>query len=360
MNQDRILILDLIDILKLYSDKNNPLKQSDIIALLEEKYNYNKVRDKTIGSNLKKIIEHYEYDQNLIRLRAEDFEEDEEIGYKDRRITDIYYNHTFLDSELSLIIDTLLFSKQIPVKEREILIKKLETLSSKNFKSRKGNITFESSRSLENNEDNYRSLFENIALIDQAIDESKKISFQYSTYLIENNEVTQSFRKNKNQEIRNYIINPYHMAASNGRYYLICNNDKFDNLSTYRVDRMRNIKILNQKRKPRHEIEGLGDNFSLNKYMSENIYMFSGETESIKLSVDPLFLDELTDWFSPKDISVLDVKDQEIIVSIKSNKKSIMNWALRYALFVKVLAPDDLVKEIKENLEQSLENYNPL
>jgi len=363
VNEDRILILDLLDILKRYSNKENPLTQKNIIEILENengKYKYGKVRRQTIQTNLEKLLIHYESENREIRLLAEDdyydmdIDEDDEIK---RRITNIYYQHKLSDPELLLIIDSILFSKQIPVEERKNLIKKLEALSSKYFNSRMGNISAMSAtnKKIKNLKD--KTLFDNIKEIDKAISEARKISFKYMNYIIKGNKITLETRKNYQGKEREYIINPYHMAASNGRYYLICNNELFDNVSAYRVDRITNIKILDGKRRPMRDVEGLGENFNLNDYMEENIYMFGGESEYVKLSLKKEFLDEFIDWFKLEDINVQEKKDDHIIVRVKSNRMAMRRWALRYALYVRVLSPLDLVNEIKEDIGKAMENY---
>ena len=40
------------------------------------------------------------------------------------------------------------------------------------------------------------------------------------------------------------------MVAVNDKYYLICNVDKYDNVAHFRVDRMTDIKMLQEKVKP--------------------------------------------------------------------------------------------------------------
>lgn len=61
----------------------------------------------------------------------------------------------------------------------------------------------------------------------------------------------------QNGDVREYIINPYTMVANGGKYYLICNYDKYDNLSHYRIDRISNIEILDTPRKPKNRLRGL-------------------------------------------------------------------------------------------------------
>ena len=246
----RILILDLLDLLKKYSNKHHPLGQQKIIKILEKNYGYKDVRRQTIKDNIERMIDHYELNDRLVRLAAEDnyFDNDiEDIDETKRRITNIYYQHKLSDSELLLIIDSILFSNQIPVERRKKLIEKLEGLASKHFNSRKSNIASiaDSNRQSENSKD--KMLFDNIREMDKAIIEAKQISFNYIAYKVIGNQISIEGRKNSKGEERKYIVNPYYMAVSNGRYYLICNNDKYKNISSYRVDRIINIKILDKK-----------------------------------------------------------------------------------------------------------------
>ena len=50
--------------------------------------------------------------------------------------------------------------------------------------------------------------------------------------------------------MREYVINPYHMAAREGKYYLICNYNKYDDVTNYRIDRICDIEILDEATKP--------------------------------------------------------------------------------------------------------------
>ena len=44
------------------------------------------------------------------------------------------------------------------------------------------------------------------------------------------------------------------MVANDGKYYLICNYDKYDNLSNYRVDKMTQVQIVDRPVKNRTEV----------------------------------------------------------------------------------------------------------
>ncbi|WP_444433085.1 WYL domain-containing protein [Ruminococcus sp.] len=49
------------------------------------------------------------------------------------------------------------------------------------------------------------------------------MSFTYNSYDIDKKLHP---RRTSNNEVRNYIINPYQIVATNGRYYLVCNYEK--------------------------------------------------------------------------------------------------------------------------------------
>lgn len=354
INERRLLKIDLLEILQKYSNKNEPLIQQDIIKILKNEYGYERIRRQTVKDNIEKLIDHYDNTDSSICYKVKrrnfmdkDGDLDVAEGY-----TNLYYKHGFTNSELLLIIDSILFSKQISRDERKGLIKKLEGLSNKNFNSRMGHIS-----SMADDKSLDRTLFANIKEIDKAITESKKLSFKYNSYRVKGKEISLEARRNSQGEIREYIINPYYMAVANGRYYLICNNDLFDNLSHYRIDRIRDVKKTDKKRKPMKDIKDMGENFNLNEYMAQRIYMFGGESEYVKLSFNLVALDEFIDWFGPNNIIIQDKKDDRITVRVKVNRTAMRKWALRYALDVRVLSPSDLVDEIKEDIQKAMKNY---
>ena len=93
-------------------------------------------------------------------------------------------------------------------------------------------------------------------------------------------------RKNNNGRSREYIVNPYQIAATNGRYYLICNHDKYDTVANYRLDRITDIEMLDEPVKPAKQVKGLENGFDLPKHMVEHMYMFAGESEIVTFRVN--------------------------------------------------------------------------
>ena len=182
-----------------------------------------------------------------------------------------------------------------------------------------------------------RQLFYTIEILDQAITKGKQVSFHYNEY---HTDKKLHPRSDHEGNVRTYIINPYQMAAVNGRYYLICNCDKYDDVSNYRVDRITDIQLLDTPVKPMKNVKRLEHGLNLPKHMAEHVYM-------------------LFDWFG-KEMQFTDETEDEVTVRVTVNLDAMRKWALQYALHVKVLKPERLVDMLKEDVKRAAEQYEVL
>lgn len=202
-------------------------------------------------------------------------------------------------------------------------------------------------------------LFKTIERLDEAITHRKQVSFYYNKYQVnERSKLEFTPQKDRTGRARKYTINPYQMVTANGHYYLICNNDKYENLSHYRLDRIAEIELLPSKQKPIETIEGQQHGLDLEKHMAEHIYMFGGESVFVTLRLDKRVLSDFIDWFGMYDIHFSNQTDNEVTASVKVNKMAMRKWALQYATYVRVLSPEDLVDEIKGDIQKAWEKYH--
>lgn len=128
----------------------------------------------------------------------------------------------------------------LPAAQRRSLIEKIRALGSSYFQVRPLLTTPGSPG--EN-----KQLFLNVELLDEAIRQGKKIS---ALYLACDTEKHLHPRLDENGFQRLYRLNPYRMLMNDGRYYLICNNDKYDDLAHYRIDRLSGAQILEENARP--------------------------------------------------------------------------------------------------------------
>ena len=337
----KMLIMNILDSLKRYTDEDHRLSQKEIMDILEREYDM-KVERKAVKRNLLNLIDygyHVEYSESVrINKKGE-----EEIVY-----TDWYLERDFSDAELRLLIDSLLFSRHIPYSQCKTLIEKLENLSNRYFKSRVKHI-----QTLPDNELPNRQLFYTIEILDQAITKGRQVSFHYNEY---HTDKMLHPRIDHEGNVRTYIVNPYQMAAVNGRYYLICNYDKYDDVSNYRVDRITDIQLLDTPVKPMKNMKGLEHGLNLPKHMAEHVYMFTGESVPVTFRAKKYLLTDLFDWFG-KEMQFTDETGEEVTVRVTVNLDAMRKWALQYALHVKVLKPERLVEMLREDVKQAAEQY---
>ena len=163
-------------------------------------------------------------------------------------------------------------------------------------------------------------------------------------------------RENDAGKKRRYIINPYQIAAINGRYYLICNYDKYDNVANYRLDRITDIEMLSTPVKAMNKVKGLENGLNLPKHMAEHVYMFTGESATVTFRAKKYLVSEIIDWFG-KEVRFSDETEDEVTVRVTVNLEAMRKWALQYAVHVKVLGPEKLVDVVKEDIKKAREQY---
>ncbi|MGE9883853.1 helix-turn-helix transcriptional regulator [Blautia obeum] len=337
----KMLIMNILDILKKYTDENHRLSQKEIRDILEQEYDM-KAERKAIKRNLMNLIDSgydIEYSES-IRMNKN--------GEEETFYTDWYLERNFSDAELRLLIDGLLFSKHIPYSQCKELIGKLEGLSNRYFKSRVEHIL-----TLPDNAPENTQLFYTIEVLDKAITKGQQVLLHYNEY---GTDKQLHPRRRSDGAVREYVINPYQLAAVNGKYYLICNYDKYDDVSNYRLDRITDIKMLDTPVKPMKLVKGLENGLNLPKHMAEHIYMFTGESVPVVFKAKRYLLTELFDWFG-KDMQFLEETENEVTVRVNVNLEAMRKWALQYAVHVKVVSPKKLVDMVKEDIKNAMEQY---
>ena len=307
------------------------LTQADIIEKLNKEY-YMDVDRKTVKRNLMNLLE-LDCGIEYTEIPKKDKSGEESAIY-----TDWYMVRDFDDSELRLLIDSILFSKHIPYSQCKKLIEKLKGLSNIYFDKKVKHIC-----NLPENQPENKELFYTIDILDEAISQNKQVSFVYNAYGID--------KKLHPRREEKYIVNPYQMVATNGRYYLICNYDKYDELSNYRIDRITKITMLDTPAKP------LKSGINLPKHMAEHIYMFAGDSVRAKFMAKNYIIDQVIDWYG-KDATIIPENDNECTVTVNVNKNAFFCWAMQYGEHIEVLEPIDIREKIILSVREIEKKYS--
>ena len=304
----KLYILYILEILQKYSDIDHKLRQQDIIDYMKRDYDVICER-KTVSRNLGDLID---------------------AGYEIEHDSDGYYfdGRTFEESELRLLIDSVLASRYIPRKQAASLIDKLIGQASIYFKNRVKHVySLDNMERAENNE-----LFWNLECIGEAIEADRKIAFFYNKYGAD--------RKLHRTTDKKHLVNPYYIAVANGRYYLVGNNDRYDDVTHFRIERISSIEITDSARKPKEQLRDFRDGQGLSKHMLEHVYMFSGESARVILKVRPDGISDVIDWLG-RDVGIRDEGDY-LLVDTVTNKQAMKYWAVQFGEKVEVLEPPDL------------------
>ncbi len=326
MQEKKLAIFYILDILREYSDENHPLTQKEIGEKLNNIYHIELER-KSIGANLNLLADGLDYDVNKCSK-----------GY--------YLGQRELDeTEVKFLIDALFSSKIIPGKEAQALSKKLSSNLSR-YKRKEYNYIYKS-------EDVFRTknkeLFHSIDIINEAINNQKMISFKYLDYDDLGNEMERygGYR---------YKVSPYFMVNNNGKYYLIGKYPKYDDHINFKMDYIIDVQIEDEKATPIKEVKSLGENFNITKYINDHIYMFGGNVINAKLEIiskaAPM---NVIDWFG-KEARFIKENDKSYVY-IKSEERALFYWILQYQEDVVIVEPKELRDKVIARLKETLKCY---
>ena len=319
----KLALIRILQIFKKYSDCDHPLKQQDIIKHLEVDYGI--------------VMERKAISSNIFLLQ--------EAGYeiKSTRKGSYLQEREFEDSELRMLIDGVLSSKYITARHSKDLIEKLCALSNKYFRSHVKNVY---SVNDWNKTDN-QSLFFNIELIDDAIEQGKQIEFDYNKYGIDK----------KLHRTKTHCVSPYQLILHNQRYYLMAQSERWHNLSYYRVDHITNMKIVDKPLTPINTLEGFATGINYKELSSSLPYMYADKPQLVEMVADISITDQIIDWFGT-DVRLSQLDENKIKVQLKASLNAMEYWAMQYINFVEVTRPIELREKIKNNLNLAQKKYS--
>lgn len=389
-------ILEILKILQRETDEYTSISQSEILKLMKEHEHPCSAR--TLTDYLKVLMkelnpeddgfEDERYTISDYKIITKGLEEKLhakesglfEGGRKKFQLRGLRYNQLFSFEELNQVVESVLLLKNIDSVSKEKLIRKLQSLSSVNYpkyspfiSETTGKISKSISSVFEDSRIDEIAVRRNLKIIRSAIEaengSGRKIAFNFNGY---NEEKQLVPRKNILGEDMVYIASPYYVILYNGKYYLICSVEPYDNVSFYRVDLMSNItdqtkvsvldnqKLVSEKRKPKRDISGLplewNDDVATN-FQTEHLYMYYGEPCKIILKFDKDRYTLLHDYFGDKYQFIRHIDEQWDEVAVKCVPKAMEAWALQCADYVEVLSPRELRNSILEKCQMLMSRY---
>jgi len=301
--------LYLAKILTERTDEDNPLKTQEILEALAA---YD------IPADRKSIYD----DMDALRQYGLDIEH--------RRGNDGGYfiaSRDFELPELKLLVDAVQSSQLITGKKSRELIKKLSKLTSITQSKQLNRQVYMSGRIKALNETVYYS----IDAIHAAINERKKITFKYFDY---NTSKKRVYRRSGEA----YARTPIAMCWNEDKYYLITYNPKYDDpIASYRVDRMADVKVIDEKADD-YDAKA----FSITDYIKRTFGMFSGEIMTAQLAFDESLVSVVLDYFGA-DTRLIAADGNRFNIRVEVSASPVfLGWMFQFGSKAEILSPDSL------------------
>jgi predicted DNA-binding transcriptional regulator YafY len=316
--KSKLKLLYLLDILEKESDDEHKLTMKDIIERLEKRGIT--AERKSVSRDIKLLCE-YGYDI---------------VSFGENREGYFMASRKFNVPELRLLMDAVLSARFISLKQSKELIQKLKTLTSNNLAKKLGNQLYIDEKIKTSND----FVYENVDRINEAINLNKKIAFKYYSYTLD-----KQFVANKGGQ--EYIRSPYSLAWYDDKYYMICGHDKYEDLSHFRVDRMRHIRILKEDRRNFNEVSNYKNGFDTADYVNSVFNMFTGTEETIKIKFHKDLINVVIEKFG-EEVSLIKLDEEhfEIRATVKISE-GFFAWVLQFGYKAEVIYPEKVREEMK-------------
>ena len=325
----------VLETLKRYSSEQRPMDLSDIHDKILKDYECER---KTVSRALEKLREEYGFkdDEGVwpdekCKLHFEVVNRSSSLIYKKYWIE--IHDDSLTDDELMFLMDAVLFSKHIDQKKTDEITKKLRNLSAKKHSDRFEIFSKINEKTVPAAND-YFGVFGTIAA---AIHMEKMISFVVNEYGTD-----KKLHPVSDEPVE---VSPYRIVESDGHNYLLCSKKDVLTLTSYRVDRITDVRILDKEiRRTDAKREAV---LHPQQYLLEHRYLYSGKPVGITLRVDKSILGDVIDSFGTGiAIERAHHTVNRLTVRLKSNERDIIEWAMKYAGSAVVIDPDYIRDEI--------------
>ena len=245
--------------------------------------------------------------------------------------------------ELKLLVDSVQSAKFITDRKSNQLIKKLESLASKYEGSQLHRQVFISGRVKTMNE----SIYYNVDKLHGAINSDRQIRFRYYDWNLKK-------ELEPRYDGRWYQLSPWALMWDDEMYYLVVYDAKHDQITHYRVDKIKEITIIDE---PRQGQEAFKE-FDIAHYTKTLFGMYTGEETKVTLKASNHMAGVLIDRFG-KDLVFAPVDDDHFRTAVNVIVSShFFGWLMSLDGDIRVVGPDNVVDQMRAAIRSISEQYN--
>ena len=343
-----MLPLAILQILHVKTDEESPITVSEIKTELKEKYSLS-ASDDTIRAILDKLAEFLE--QQPEGFNSAFLVKEIIPGEKGRKRRAYVSRRLFDDTEVNYLMATTELSQSTANNqgESDVLISKLNSLKAPSGRKESPVLRFTPEGSPKPSSTEIAKTCEELQ---RAIDQKKSISFSYIKYSAKPIRTDpRELAINQSATTKKHV-SPYQIKYMNEHFFLLARQGRSSDLTTYRVDLIKEVSIDTETNKYKGVDPERIENFfvgSINGYGGKNEEILLRCTKKSVHYVIELFSD-----FSNFTMRRSQTEDGRIDVSFLGYPKGIEHWCLKFVDSIELIRPvktrESLITRLTNNI----------
>ena len=252
----------------------------------------------------------------------------------------------FENAELMLLSDAVQSAKFISAKKSGDLINKLMTLTSRAQARNLNCRIYIPNRTKTDN----KEVLDGAAKISEAIQTNRTISFKYTSNVISTS--SKGFERVTRHSGKLYNVSPYALIWDDENYYMVGFENETETKKHYRVDRMIDINIKDEKRSGEETFK----NFDVARYSKSAFSMFGGEEKRVELDCDNDMIEVVIDRFG-KDIIIRKKTDQTFSVTVNVMISPVFfSWVFIFGGKIRINSPTEVKESFRKQTESVIKS----
>ena len=321
-DNQKLKIFYILNYLERNSNEKNPVRASDLIAMLDRNYNIRCDR-KTVYSDIAAL---QQYGVDIVSLPGKNG------GY-------YIASRNFELPELKLLIDAVQSSRYLTEKKSRELIEKLCSQCNEQDAKLMRRTVLVSGRVKSMNE----TIYYNVDAIQEAIAQNKQITFRYFDW---------DFGGKRKYREKEYLASPYGLCQDHENCYLLAYSSRYG-ITSYRVDRMTDIQLTQDNRIPCPELTGK----ALHDHANRLFQMYSGDALDVKMRFHKSLLNVVIDRFG-KDTMLIPDGEEYFNFTVKvAISPMFLSWVIGFGAKAKILYPQSVADACKALCMEAMSQY---
>ncbi len=253
-----------------------------------------------------------------------------------------YYveDRSFSTPELKILIDAVQAASFITESKSNELIDKLANLGgTHSAEILKSNLVCFNTR-----KHNNKSVYYNVGALEDALQRKKKVIFLY--YDIDINR-----QKAYRRDGHHYVVEPVALVYNEDNYYLVIYSSRRDSTANYRVDRMERVEVIDEDIS--EKVLSLRSEGA--EYTEQAFKMYGGPKQTIVLEFHSKLIGAVYDRFGEK-VTMMPSGGDRVVAAVDVQlSPTFWGWLFQFGRQMRVISPDEMVKEYRSRLEEVLE-----